>query len=76
VDLKVELFVDGENEIAVGDFLTQKFTITQTNLGEHDSFGFVHSNEYPLLKKSNWYIMITDREENGFFYMEQLSLRK
>jgi hypothetical protein len=28
VELKAELFVDGENEIAVGDFLTQKFTIT------------------------------------------------
>jgi len=28
IDLKVEYFVDGEKEVAVGDFLTYKFTIT------------------------------------------------
>lgn len=32
IDLKCEFFVDGENEIAVGDFLTYKFTVTMLNL--------------------------------------------
>jgi hypothetical protein len=28
IDLKIEFFVEGEKEIAVGDFMTSRFTIT------------------------------------------------
>jgi hypothetical protein len=75
IDLKVEYFVDGEKEIAVGDFLTYKFTITLLNLKENEQQGFVHSNRFPLLKQSQWYLLFTDLEENDFFRMEKIQVK-
>ena len=34
IDVKIEHFVEGEKEIAVGDILTLRITITQLNLKE------------------------------------------
>lgn len=50
IDVAIEYFVEGEKEIAVGDILTIKLKITQKNLGENDTLGFVHSNKFPFLK--------------------------
>jgi hypothetical protein len=50
IDLKVEFYVDGEEDVSVGDILTLKFTITNLNLQEGDQTGFIHSNKFPLLK--------------------------
>ena len=50
IDVNVEYFVDGEKEIAVGDFMTVKMTITHRFLGEKEQNGFVHSNKFPYLK--------------------------
>ena len=72
INLKVETFVDGEEEIAVGDFLTYKFTITLVNLKDGEQQGFVHSNKFPLLKQSQWYLLFTDMDENDFFRMEKV----
>ncbi len=75
INLKVETFVDGEQEIAVGDFLTYKFTITLVNLKDGEQQGFVHSNKFPLLKQSQWYLLFTDMEENDFFRMEKVQVK-
>jgi hypothetical protein len=58
VDVKYE--VEGEKEIAVGDLLTIKIIVTHLNLSEKQSLGFVHSNKFPYLKKSSWYLVFTD----------------
>jgi hypothetical protein len=42
--MKVEFFVEGEKEIAVGDILTIKVTINNLNLTEKEESGFIHSN--------------------------------
>jgi len=76
IDVKVEFFVDGEKEIAVGDFITYKITVTSLNLGDTDRPGFIHSNAFPFLKQSNWALMFTDLEEVNFFKMEKVLLRE
>lgn len=49
IDVKVEHFVEGETEIAVGDILTIRITITQLNIKEGSQAGYVHSNKFPFL---------------------------
>lgn len=60
IDVSIEYFVEGEKEIAVGDILTIKLKVTHKNLGEKDTLGFVHSNKFPFLKQSSWYLVFTD----------------
>jgi hypothetical protein len=60
IDVEIEYFVEGEKEIAVGDILTIKLKITHKNLGESDTLGFVHSNKFPYLKQSSWFLVFTD----------------
>lgn len=75
LDIKLHLEVSGEKEIAVGDILTIKITITQSNLKEGEQAGFVHSNMYPFLKNSSWYLVFTDQEQNNFFAMEKIFMK-
>lgn len=72
----MQYFVEGEKEIAVGDILTIKLTITHRNLGDKDSPGFVHSNKFPFLKQSSWFLIFTDAEENDFLAMEKLVIKE
>lgn len=75
IDVKVETFVEGEKEIAVGDILTIKISITQLNVKEGNRNGFVHSNKFPFLKQSAWYFVFADNEQNNFFALEKLNVR-
>ena len=50
IEVKIEHFVEGEKEIAVGDILTLRITITQLNVKEGEQTGYVHSNQFPFLK--------------------------
>lgn len=52
IDIKVDYFVEGEKEIAVGDVLTIKINITQLFLKDGEEAGFIHSNKFPFLKKN------------------------
>ena len=76
IDLKVEAFVEGEKEIAVGDLLTIKITVDQLNLKEGEEIGFIHSNKYPFLKKSSWYLIFADATETDFLAMEKLTIKE
>ena len=76
IDVALEYFVEGEKEIAVGDILTIKLKVTQKNLGENDTLGFVHSNKFPFLKQSSWFLVFTDAEENDFLAMEKLVIKE
>jgi hypothetical protein len=72
IDVKIEYFVEGEQEIAVGDILTIKLQLIHKNLSEKEPLGFVHSNKFPFLKRSSWFLVFTDAEENDFLAMEKL----
>jgi hypothetical protein len=61
INVEVSHLVEGETDIAVGDILTIRLVITHANLtGEEQTLGFVHSNKFPFLKKSSWYLVFTD----------------
>lgn len=72
IDVGVKYEVEGESDIAVGDFLTIKITVTHLNLEEKQSLGFVHSNKFPYLKKSSWYLVFTDAEDNELLGIDKL----
>ena len=74
--MKVEFFVEGEKEIAVGDILTIKVTINNLNLTEKEESGFIHSNKYPFLKNCGWYLLFTDKEENDFMLVKKIAFRE
>jgi hypothetical protein len=76
IDVRTEYSVDGEPEVAVGDIVTIKFIITHVNLGEKQSLGFVHSNKFPYLKQSSWYLVFTDAEENELLDMDKLVIKE
>lgn len=76
IDFSVESKVLGENDVAVGDILTIKIQIISKNLEDNQKSGFIHSNNYPFLKKSHWYMIITDKDENEFFNIEKIHLRE
>lgn len=63
IDVEMSFMVEGEKEVAVGDILTIKLIVKHLNLGETQSLGFVHSNKFPYLKQSSWYLVFTDKEE-------------
>jgi hypothetical protein len=52
-----------------------RITITQTNLNEKEQSGFIHSNTFPFLKQSSWYLIFTDAEENDFIAMKKLYIK-
>jgi hypothetical protein len=68
--------VEGEKDIAVGDILTIKLSITHANLEDKQQQGFVHSNKFPYLRQSSWYLIFTDSEENELFAMDKLVIRE
>lgn len=74
VEMKIDAFVEGEKEIAVGDILTIKITVTQKNIKQGESAGFVHSNMYPYLKQACWYLVFTDPDEREVFAMEKIAV--
>lgn len=73
IDVEVKQFVEGEADIAVGDILTIQLIITHINMeNDKQSLGFVHSNKFPFLKRSSWYLVFTDSEENELMALDKL----
>ena len=72
IDVNCTIEVEGEKDIAVGDLLTIKIQITHLHLNDKQSLGFVHSNKFPYLKKSSWYMVLTDPDDNVMMGMDKL----
>lgn len=72
IDVAHSFGVDGEKEVAVGDILTITLTITHLNVEGNEQLGFVHSNRFPFLRRSSWYMVFTDKEENELMAMDKL----
>ena len=67
-------FVEGEDEIVVGDILTCKLRVDYHNLDKGQRSGYVHSKHYPYLKKDNWFLIITDESFTGLAAVEKLQV--
>jgi len=72
VKLTMTAFVEGEDEIVVGDILTCKLTVEYLKLPKGQRSGYVHSKHYPYLKKDNWFLIITDEQFQGLAAVEKL----
>jgi len=68
----MKAFVEGEDEIAVGDILTCKLRVDYKNLIGGEKSGYVHSKHYPYLKRDSWYLIITDDTFTGLAAIEKL----
>lgn len=75
VKLTMTAFVEGEDEIVVGDILTCKLTVDYLKLNQGERSGYVHSKHYPYLKKDNWFLIITDENFQGLAAVEKLEVK-
>jgi hypothetical protein len=60
VKLTMTAEVEGEDEIVVGDILTCKLRAEFRDMPKGQKTGYVHSKNYPFLKRDNWFLIITD----------------
>lgn len=74
VKLTMTAFVEGEDEVVVGDILTCKLRVDYLKLNKGQRSGYVHSKHYPYLKKDNWFLIITDENYQGLAAVEKLSV--
>jgi len=74
VKLTMVAGVTGEEEACVGDVLTCKMTVEFLNLEKGQKTGFVHSKEYPFLRRDNWFLIITDEQMLGLAAVEKIPL--
>lgn len=75
VKLTMTAFVEGEEEIAVGDILTCKLRVDYYNIEKGKKQGYVHSKHYPYLKRDNWFLIITDESFTNLAAVEKLEVR-
>lgn len=66
-------FVEGEDEIVVGDILTCRLEVKYFNLDKGQKSGYVHSKTYPYLKRDNWFVIITDETFTGLAAVEKIT---
>lgn len=74
VELTMSAFVEGEEEIVVGDILTCKLSVKYLNLEKGQKSGYVHSKYYPYLKRDSWYLIITDDKFEGLAAVEKINI--
>jgi len=75
VKLTMTAFVEGEDEIAVGDILTCKLRVDYYNIEKGQKQGYVHSKQYPYLKRDNWFLIITDESFTNLAAVEKLEIK-
>jgi len=75
VKITMTAFVDGEDDIVVGDILTCKLRVDYLNLDKGQKSGYVHSRHYPYLRRDQWFLMITDEQFSGLAAVEKLSIQ-
>lgn len=75
VKLTMTAFVEGEDEIVVGDILTCKMRVDYYNIEKGQKSGYVHSKHYPYLKRDNWFLIITDDTFTNLAAVEKLEIR-
>lgn len=66
-------FVEGEEEVVVGDILTCKLEVKYYNLAKGQKSGYVHSRTYPYLKRDNWFVIITDETFTNLAAVEKIT---
>jgi hypothetical protein len=76
VNLQIDAFVPGEEDVIVGDMLTCKLRVDYKNLKKGEQSGYVHSKHYPYLRRDTWYLIITDETLTGLAAVEKLNVEE
>lgn len=74
VKLEMTMFVDGEEDIVVGDMLSCKVEVNFPRLKKGEQSGYVHSHSYQYLRRDKWYLVITDAAHTGIAAVEVLPI--
>lgn len=72
--LTVEAGTLGQNEVCLNDILNVKITMKLSNLKKGQESGYVHSRNYPFLKRDEWLLLITDQSMTGVAMVEKIAL--
>ena len=74
VKLRMSMFVDGEEDIVVGDMLLCSVQVTFPRLKKGEQSGYVHSLSYQYLRRDKWYLVVTDAALRGVAALEVLPI--
>lgn len=58
VEVSTEVGVEDESEIAEGDLVTVKVSVTRVNLPEGASAGAVHAPYFPATRREGWWVIL------------------
>ncbi|KAG5175937.1 DnaJ-like/ Sec63 translocase subunit [Tribonema minus] len=64
VAMEVAAFVEDEEEIAEGDLVTIKVTITRNNLPDGDKCPPVYAPRYPGVREEGWWVLLASTRSN------------
>ncbi|CAM9614777.1 unnamed protein product, partial [Sphacelaria rigidula] len=73
VDVKVDIFVEDEEEIAENDLVTIKVTLTRNNVPEGGKAPAVYAPEYPLFGDEGWWVLVGDLSRKTIFSFERIT---
>mmetsp|Transcript_36450 Transcript_36450/g.46781 ORF Transcript_36450/g.46781 Transcript_36450/m.46781 type:complete len:615 (+) Transcript_36450:63-1907(+) len=62
IDVKLDVFVEDEEQIAEGDLVTLKVTMTRLNVPEGQKAPVVHAPRYPVARREVWHAILTNRQ--------------
>jgi len=75
VDVSARAFTEGETEMTVSDAITLQFKIKYVNLNEKEFPGYLHSMQFPYLKKQSWWILVTDLSKEKTIFAHKIVFR-
>lgn len=72
IDVKVECYVDDEEQIAEGDYMTIKVTITRYNLPEDETIPPVYAPNFPTAREEGWWVLLGVARSNQICMCEHV----
>eukprot|EP00904_Undaria_pinnatifida_P013204 jgi/Undpi1/9013/HiC_scaffold_26.g11474.m1 len=73
VEVKVDIFVEDEGEIAENDLVTIKVTLTRNNVKEGGTVPPVYAPKYPLFADEGWWVLVGDTNRKTIFSFERIA---
>jgi hypothetical protein len=76
VSVHQKVTVEGEKTITAADIISFEISVKYDGLPDDQGPGYIHSQAYPFVKKSNWYFVITDaKTKENVIQVERLQAR-
>ncbi|CAM9406611.1 unnamed protein product [Chrysoparadoxa australica] len=73
LDVEVSCFVDDEDQIAEGDLVTIKVTLTRKNVPEGGKASPVYAPFFPIAREEAWWILVGNARTNAIFASERIT---